>query len=279
MGDTKEFRASEVTICGLRWYKCRTLFAYDMDSKTMSGNQEQRRAMLTMAYVVSGRLLLATSFANMTAEMVHDLSRTFPYHTEPKSARPIDMFQRGVPMVYDFDVNPDWHQVCLFNGNTKQSAEISVPFSGNRADGALGLDASADYYVYDFWNDTFIGRLKGTATLEQNLRAGEARMLSVHKAQNVPQFISTSRHVMQGYVDLVTKPKWTAGENALKGASTVVAKDPYELVFACNGMTPVEAGASTGRATVEWKDKDKGIATLKLITDETVDIQWSIRFE
>lgn len=62
MTDTKDFRPSEVTICCLRWYKCRTLFAYDMDSKALVKDQDQRRAMLTMVYVVSGRLLLATSF-------------------------------------------------------------------------------------------------------------------------------------------------------------------------------------------------------------------------
>jgi len=280
MGDTKHFRASEMTVCGLRWYKCRTLFAYDMDSKALSKDPDQRRAMTTMVYVVSGRLLLATSFANMTPEMVHDLSRTFPYHSQPKSARPIDLLLRKVPMVYDFDVTSDWHQLCLYNGqNARQPVTVSVALSGVRAGGALGLDADAEYYVYDFWNDAFVGRLKGSDTIKQKLRGGEARMLSVHKVQNVPQFISTNRHVMQGYVDLVAKPKWTAPDKTLKGTSAVVAGDPYEVVIACNGMIPTEAKASKGQATIGWKDKGKTIATLKLTTDKTKDIQWSVKFE
>ena len=280
MGDTSKFRPSEVTICGLRWYKCRTMFAYDMDSKAVAKDRDRRRAMLTMVYVVSGRLLLATSFATMTPEMVHDLSRTFPYHKQPKSARPIDLLLRPIPMVYDFDIAPDWHQLCLYNGQSVvQPATISAPLSGVRADGALGLDARGEYYVYDFWNDALVGRLKGTETLEQELRAGEARMLSVHRVRGVPQFISTNRHVMQGYVDLVTKPKWVAGSRTLQGASAVVARAPYELVFACNGMKPVEAQASGGKATLGWKDKGKGIAVLRLRSDKTADIQWSVRFE
>ena len=44
-------------------------------------------------------------------------------------------------------------------------------------------------------------------------------------------------------------------------------------------MIPVEAGASAGEATLGWKDSDAGIAVLTLTSDETVDIQWSIRLE
>jgi len=279
MGDTVDFKPEQATRCGLRWYKCRTLYAYDMDAKAVSKDQEQRRAMVTMAYVVSGRLLLGTGFANMTPEMVHDLARTFPYHTERKSARPIDMLQRDVPMVYDFDVNDDWHQLCLYNGeSTNEAAVVKVPLSGARADGALGLDPDADYYLYDFWNDVFPGKLNGAATLQQKLRGGEARMLSIHKVQDVPQFISTSRHVMQGYIDLVQKPVWNESFQALEGISAIVANDPYELVFACNGRAPVSVKASEGEAALGWKDEKNGIAVLTLKSVENTKVQWSINF-
>ena len=279
MGDTVDFKPAQVTRCGLRWYKCRTLYAYDMDAKAVSTNQEERRAMVTMAYVVSGRLLLGTSFANMSPDMVHDLARTFPYHTERKSARPIDLLLRDVPMVYDFDVNDDWHQLCLYNGeSTTNSTVVKVPLSGTRANGALGLDPGAEYYLYDFWNDIFPGKVKGAHTLQQKLRGGEARMLSVHKVQDVPQFISTSRHVMQGFVDLVKKPEWDEADQALAGVSAVVANDPYELVFACNGRTPVSAMASTGKASLGWKDQQKGIAVLTLKSSVNADVRWEIQF-
>jgi len=279
MGDTVDFKPEQVRRCGLRWYKCRTLYAYDMDAKAISKDPEQRRAMLTMVYMVSGRLLLGTGFANMTPAMVHDLSRTFPYHTQRKSARPIDLLLRDVPMVYDFDVTGDWHQLCLYNGqSTKEPVTVSVPLSGTRADGALGLDADAEYYLYDFWNNLFPGKLKGTHTLQQKLRGGEARMLSIHRAQEVPQFLSTSRHVMQGYLDLVKKPAWKKEARVLEGVSAVVANDPYELVFACNGRNPIETRAFTGEAVLGWKDKENGIGVLTLKTAENADVQWSIRF-
>jgi len=280
MGDTVAFKPDQVRRCGLRWYKCRRLFAYDMDAKAVSTVQEERRAMLTMAYVVSGRLLLGTSFANMSPEMVYDLSRTFPYHTEPRSARPIDLLLRDNPMVYDFDVTRDWHQLCLYNSrSTEDDTEVTVPLSGDRASGALGLDPAVDYYFYDFWNDRFVGRVKGSDLLRQTLRGGEARMLSVHKAQNVPQFISTNRHLMQGYLDLVEKPVWRAAEDTLAGTSAVVADDAYELVMACNGRIPLDVESSSGEASIDWKDEENRIAVLTLKTAENADVRWKVHFE
>ena len=212
--------------------------------------------------------------------MVHDLSRTFPYHTARKSARPIDLLLRDVPMVYDFDVTSDWHQLCLYNGqSTTEPTIVKIPLSGDRADGALGLDPEGNYYLYDFWNDIFPGKLKGTDTLTQKLRGGEARMLSVHKVQEVPQFIATNRHVMQGYLDLVKTPEWSGWKKHLKGTSKVVANDAYELVLACNGRTPVSVSASTGEAVLGWKDLANGIAVLILTAATTTEDQWSVQFE
>ncbi len=104
-------------------------------------------------------------------------------------------------------------------------------------------------------------------------------MLSVHRVQAVPQFISTNRHVMQGYVDMMKKPKWTGKDKSLSGLSKVIKQDPYELVFACNNRTPKGAKVSSGKASLGWKDKGKGIAVLTLKTKKTANIQWTVTFE
>jgi hypothetical protein len=74
--------------------------------------------LLTMAYVAASRLLLANSFRDLKPEVLYDLERTFPYPSEPRSARPVDAFTHaGWPRVYDFAVTPDWHQVRETQGN------------------------------------------------------------------------------------------------------------------------------------------------------------------
>jgi hypothetical protein len=293
--DSCTFTAAQVSRAALRWYKTRVFYMYDMDSKSMllrkqGGKVEKvpdpvtrRRSILTMMYVTSGRVLLADSFADCKKEVLHELSRIYPMHEERRTACPVDMFlpsAAACPRVYRYAVTPNWYQVTLFNPKLDHNAVVSAPLSGDAVtDGALGLDNDSEYYLYDFWNDVFTGKFKGAGTLKQELRGGEARMLSVHRVQAVPQFISTSRHVMQGYVDLVTKPKWTGRDKSLSGLSKVIEQDPYELVFACNGRTPKDAKVSSGKASLGWKDKGKGIAVLTLKTKKTADIQWTVTFE
>jgi len=286
-GDTYKIDPAMVARSGLRWYKNRVVLAYDMDSKDLFGawktggyagsDEDGRRRLLTMAYVAASRLLLANSFRDLTPEVLHDLSRTFPYHSEPKSARPIDAFVAdGWPRVYDFEVTPQWHQLTLYN-QTEPSREetFSVPLSGDTADGALGLDPKKEYYVYDFWNDRFVGRLKGSDRLVERLRPGEARMLSVHEVEPNPQFLSTNRHLMQGYVDLARYPEWDDERLELSGAARVVGGETYQVVLALNGFRPKEVSEGD---RIEILEGGK-LAILSLDRPENVTANWTVYFE
>jgi hypothetical protein len=276
--DTDKITPDLVSRSGLRWYKNRVVIAYDMDSKELTSawkvggwtgtDQDGRRMLLTMAYVAASRLLLANSFRDLKTEVLYDLERTFPYPTEPRSARPIDAFTHtGWPRVYDFAVTPDWHQVTLFNNTLPTRTEtISVPLAGDTADGALGLDSRSDYYVYDFWNDRLVGKLKGTDTLQQTLRPGEARMLSIHKVERHPQFLSTNRHLMQGHLDLADV-KWIG--HSLTGKALVVAGEPFKIVIALNGYRPENLPVTD--------DGQFAVLTLERPQNETVE--WGVTFK
>ena len=162
--DTDEMDSVTVTRCGLRWYKNRVLTNMDTDSKSIvryEANRDKVRSILTMGYVVSGRFLLANSFSDFSPATLRDITRTFPYHTENKSARPVDAFVSPSPMVYDFEVDKTWHQVTFYNPDEKNDRLIGINMSGQPVDGALGLDKNKSYHVYDFWNDKYCGIIKG----------------------------------------------------------------------------------------------------------------------
>ncbi|MDH4272280.1 MAG: hypothetical protein OEW18_09925, partial [Candidatus Aminicenantes bacterium] len=300
-GDTDRINPAMLTRCGLRWYKNRVVVSYDMDAKNpfhcRPDNRDGWRAMFTMAYVASGRMLLGASFSRMTDVQIQDLSRTFPYHTAPRSARPVDAFSGAeLPQVYDFEVNPDWHQVTFLNttydstewrkakdgskleplGNPVASA-VGVNLGEEKAEGGLGLDPNKKYYVYDFWNGRLAGVYPGNDRLEQDLRPGEARMMSIHAVEAYPQFISTSRHIMQGFEDMV-RCDWDGRSAELSGTSKVIGGERYRVVIALNGYKPEEANSASAKASIRVIDEKTGLAELTLDRPQNGDTDWTIRF-
>ncbi len=192
----------------------------------------------------------------------------------------MDAFVReGCPRVYDFAVTPGWHQLTLYNNTLPTREEtFTVPLSGEQVSGALGLDPAQEYYFYDFWNDRFAGRLKGSESLVQKLRPGEARMLAVHEVEPNPQFLATDRHIMQGYLDMTKYPVWTEAQKSLSGTSRVVAGEPYRVILATNGQKPAAASAKGAKAKVAAIDAANGLAVLTLESPENVAAEWTVTF-
>jgi hypothetical protein len=231
-----------------------------------------------MSYVTTGRLLLANSFTQLSPEIIHDLTRIYPFHHTPKSHRPVDAFTQKFPRIYDFKVSPVWHQLVFFNSEDKDSLRIEVELAGSTAEGTLGLDPAEDYYVYDFWNDSFAGKIHGDGKLAQTLRPGEVRMMAIHQVSSHPQFIATNRHIMQGYLDL-SGTEWLPGQNCLQGVSQVVAGDPYVVTIAANGHVPQKAAAHTPNAQLTLEEAGSGLIQLTIMVNENAQVPWQVYFK
>jgi len=279
-GDSKDYTVGMVTVDGLRWYKNRTVFNYYPDTKTVHDlTKEIRQSMLTMIFLTSGRLNLATAFNLFTPEIVHDVSRVYPTYHEPFAARPLDAFTGMTnPQVYDLELTQDWHQVAMFNAG-KETRTVSVALSGDRvATGAIGLNPGAEYYVYDFWSDKLVGKLPGTAKVELPLAPLHCAMLSVRKALREPQVLSTNRHVLQGWVDLANI-KWKAADNTLSGEAKVIGGEPFQVVLACNGSKPLRVTAVGAQASLKVHPAGPGFVTLELERPlNGPDISWKVEF-
>jgi hypothetical protein len=285
---------------GLRWYKNRVVMNYDMDGKNpfhaVPANRDGERAMWTMSYVVSGTLMVVPSFGRMTAEQLHDLSRIYPFHANRQSARPVDAFTNPQPQVYDFMVNPQWHQLTFYNTDPVKPATIGVDLAGDTAFGALGLNPAKQYYVYDFWNDGLIGKVPGNKRFEQTLRPGEARMMAVREVEENPQVLATDRHIMQGLIDLLGA-NWDGGKKQLRGISAVVGGETYRVIIATNGRKPVAAAIDDSiersigksrlattrpvscRCSIRMLPGDSGLAELKIDRSDNGPAAWTISFE
>ncbi len=279
-GDNDIVTPEMVSRCGHRWYKNRVIYCYDMDAKNLfkPKNRDGVRQLLTMVYVAAPRLVLANSFSKMTPEMIHDLSRIYPIHSTPKSARPLDAFTRndGIPRVYDFEIDNTWHQLTFYNPDSESENLIEVELGTSSTFGGMGLNPSKSYYVYDFWNDAFVGKFAGNGKLQQTLRKGEARMMSVHEVEKNPQVISTNRHVMQGYTD-VSNVKWDAAGKVLTGTSKAVGGETYKLVIATNGYKAVSCKVADAKVKL-IKGDDANFIVLAIDKPKNGTIEWRIVF-
>ncbi|MDG2224583.1 MAG: hypothetical protein P8L85_24590 [Rubripirellula sp.] len=277
-GDSNQYSPGMVSISGLRWYKNRTVFNYYPDTKAVHDiSPELRRSLLTMMFLSSGRIDLATSFSLFTPEITHDFSRIYPHYREPRTARPLDAFT-GVtdPQVYDLELTPDWHQVALYN-TSQEAAEVSTSISGQRADNAIGLDPTGNYHAYEFWSDTYLGKFAGTARITRQLEPNHCAMISVRTAKNRPQVLSTNRHVLQGWVDL-QDVRWDPETRTLGGTALVIGGEPFTIVIANNDAKPVSLQAE--EADADFKaEADAGLTRLTLSAATNTSVEWKLRYE
>lgn len=276
--DTNAYESQFVSTAGLRWYKSRSVFLYYPDSKAIHPHGASvRQSLVTMLALTSGRLELATPYSMLTPEMVHDISRMYPIYSGIKSPRPVDAFLgQKDPRVYDLELTPDWHAVTLFNSG-KNKDVISVSLNKSMVYAGLELDPSADFYVYDFWKDKFVGKIKGNASLSSELKSLECTIYTVKKLETVPQLISTNRHILQGWVD-VKELNWDKNKKSLSGKVKVIEGEPYKIVVATNQWKKIKI--DTDAATSKWENHPDSdlLKVLILENPKNKDVKWSISF-
>ena len=276
--DSNKYAPGMISISGLRWYKNRTVFNYYPDTKAVHNvSPEIRKSLLTMIFLTSGRLDLSTSFSLFTPEITRDVSRTYPHYPQPKTARPLDAFT-GVldPQVYELELTPDWRQIALYNTGNEKTV-VSTNISGDRANNAVGLDASEHYHAYEFWTDKYMGRLPGTARIERELKPNCCTMISLRKALDHPQVISTDRHILQGWVEL-SDVRWDARAKTLGGAAHVIGGEPLKIVVADNSAKAISAEAKGGEAKLE-PHPVKGLSRLVLSATANAKVKWVLNYK
>lgn len=228
---------------------------------------------------ISGQMNLVSEWLpSLPPEKLDIVKRTMPNHG--RNARPVDLFASPLPRIWNLEVEQAgtrWNAVAVFNWDAERADEVTVDLA------RLGLAASEqDVYVgFDFWADAFVPAFAQRITLP--LPPSSCRVLAVHRQLERPQLVSTSRHVTQGAVDLVSV-QWDAAQRTLSGVSRVVAGDPYELrvatpptggwhaVSATLGDDHAAAGATISLHDAEWG------ARVRILSPQTGEVSWKVNY-
>jgi len=161
---------------------------------------------------------------------------------------------------------PRWWTVALINWE-EEPRQVAVPL------GTLGI-SGARFDAYDVWRDAplavpkdaLLGTLDPHSTLTVALRAAAAH----------PQIIGTTRHVVQGAVDIADEV-WEAATRTLKAQAVNLDSRAYAVTVAVpKGMRPGACKADvpctvrrleSGHAVLEWAAGGDGR-----------DIHWELSF-
>ena len=155
--------------------------------------------------------------------------------------------------------------VTLFNWDQKQSATLACTAE------RLGLPSAPEYVAFDFWANKFVAPFRGE--LRATLPPASCRVLAVRPASDHPQLLSTSRHVAQGMVEVLSE-NWDPAAQALSGICRVVANDPVELRLS------VPVGAHSWRAVAPAAVMQDGPnVRLTLASATSAELKWAVQFE
>ena len=103
-------------------------------------------------------------------------------------------------------------------------------------------------------------------------------MISVRQILDHPQVISTNRHIMQGYLDVISVD-WNEKRQVLTGVSKVVGEDPYVVSLALNGYSAKKIKCKDRGTRIQLSTPEEGIIELSLEKQENGTVEWSVTFE
>lgn len=222
---------------------------------------------------IAGDLSLCSEWLpELPPERMDLLKRTMPSHD--LAARPVDLFENDPPRIWlltDDRIQPRRDVIGIYNW-TSEPLKIDEPLE------RLGLPGDGPYVAFDYWANQFIPPFKGR--LQSTLPKESCQVLSVRPVCDHPQLISTSRHITQGIVDVISET-W-AGQS-LSGVSRVVGGDPYKLRIVTPDQNWKVASVSVSSADAEAgamiadEHAADGVR-VRIDSKSSREVQWTVRF-
>jgi NPCBM/NEW2 domain/Melibiase/Alpha galactosidase C-terminal beta sandwich domain len=234
---------------------------------------EQARAWATLQGLTGQAALTSDRLMDLSAERVELLRRVYP----AVDIRPLDLFSSDRnKRIWDLKINHlnrQYDVVGVFNFDETKPAPTYVSWND------LGIAADKPVHVFDFWNKEYLGAWEKGISVE--VMPASTRLLTLVPASDQVQLVSTSRHITQGWVDLLSQT-YNAAKNSYTGRSKVIRYDPYELRFAFPrgkhlAIKSAVGLSKTGRVPARITNH-QGWASAEFSPSQTGILDWEITF-
>jgi hypothetical protein len=231
---------------------------------------EQARAWATLQGLTGQAALMSDRMVDLSPERVELIRRVYP----AVDIRPLDLFSsERNKRIWDLKIDHLGRQydvVGLFNFDETKSIASYVSWKD------LGLREDQPVHVFDFWRQEYLGAWEKGISVE--LLPASTRVLSLVPATDQIQLVSTSRHITQGWVDLISQ-RFDPSSRTYSGRSRVIRNDPYRLWFAFpRGKQFAIKSATAGGLPVQIRNH-QGWAEVEITSPRTTEVSWRVVFE
>ncbi len=232
---------------------------------------DQARAWATLQGLTGQALFASDRLSDLSADRVELLRRVFP----AADIRPLDLFPSPRnKRIWDLKINHlgrNYDVVGAFNFDSGKSGQVYLNWK------ELGIAGTGPVHVFDFWNHEYLGAWEAGLAIE--LAPTSCRVLTLMPDDGGIQLLSTSRHITQGWIDLVRVER---GPDSFRGTSRVIRDDPYELHFAFprgRNFTIASATARSADSPLPVRiSNHQGWATVCINPSRTSEVEWQVTF-
>ncbi len=231
---------------------------------------DQARAWATLQGLTGQGLMASDRLMDLSEDRVELLKRIFP----AVDIRPLDLFpSHRNKRIWDLKINHlgrSYDIVGVFNFRDNATDHVYINWN------ELGLPNAGAVHVFDFWNKEYLGCWESGMSVE--VAPTSCRVLTLQPATDHVQLVSTSRHITQGWVDLVDLA-YDEKTNSYSGKSKVIRDDPYELRFAFPKSKNFTVKKVTAGILPVKISNHQGWATVQFTSPTTTEVEWQVFFE
>lgn len=161
----------------------------------------------------------------------------------------------------------DYNVIALFNWEDKAK---TISFSTEE----LGVQNEGKYLLYEFWEQKSYGTI--TEGFAMEIPAHSVRLLAMHQLKNIPQWVSSDRHVTQNALEL-KEYKWIKENRTLEGKIELIGSFPLTMHINVPSNFSL-SGAECNGVECTTQKEENNILAVTFKSDKTGDFRFRVRF-
>ncbi len=229
---------------------------------------EEARVSATIVALPGQMTFFGDKLAGLSGDHMKMLQQTLPV----ANVRPVSLFPYfSMLPVWNLRVQNsmlgDYNVVALFNWEDETKI---ISFSTEE----LGVDSDAGYLMYEFWTQKAYDTI--SEEFADEIPAHSVRLFAMHHLKNIPQWVSSDRHIAQNAIEL-KEYEWKADNRTLEGEIELIASFPLTMrMHIPKDFEMSSAGCNGARCTT--LKEENNILAVTFISDNTGDFKFRIRF-